>query len=109
MKEVINEIFYLIGFIIWIRDKISIKENKIPTIVINNEAARKLVENPEFYKRIKHIDIMYYYIREVISSKRINLVYILTIYEIVDFLTKNLAYDRFSVIKEMANIFKIEN
>ena len=39
-------------------------------IIIDNKAARKLVENPEFYKRIKYIDIIYHYIREIISSKK---------------------------------------
>ena len=106
LKEVINELIYLIGFIDWIKDKISIKENKIPIILIDNEAARKLAENPEFHKRTKHIDIMYHYIREVISSKKINLVYISITYEIADFLTKNLAYDRFSKLKTIANISK---
>ena len=75
-------------------------------IIIDNKAARKLVENPEFYKRTKYIDIIYYYIREIVSFKKVNLVYISTTYEIVDFLIKNLAYDRFSDIKFMANIFK---
>ena len=49
---------------------------------------------------------MYYYIREVVSFKKVNLVYISTTYKIIDFLTKNLAYDRFSNIKSIANISK---
>ena len=51
---------------------------------------------------------MYYYTRVVISSKNVSLVYISTTYEIADFLTKNLAYDRFSDILSIANILKIE-
>ena len=108
LKEVINELIYLTGFITWIRNKLSIKENKIPTILIDNEAARKLAENPEFHKRTKHIDIMYHYIREVVSSKKVSLAHISTTYEMADFLTKNLADDRFSDLKTMANIRRIE-
>ena len=51
---------------------------------------------------------MYHYTREVVSSKKVSLVYISTTYEIADFLTKNLAYDRFSDILSMANILKID-
>ena len=68
-----------------------------------------MAENPEFHKRTKHIDIIYHYIREVISSKKISLVHISTTYEIADFLTRNLAYDRFSDLKTMANIRRIED
>jgi hypothetical protein len=109
LREVINEIIYLTGFINWIKDKLLIKEeNKIPTILIDNEAARKLAENPEFHKKTKHIDLMYHYTREVVSTKKVSLVHISTTYEIADFLTKNLAYDRFSELKSMANILKID-
>jgi hypothetical protein len=38
--------------------------NSIPKIMVDNESAIKLGENLEFYKRSKHIDIAYYFIRE---------------------------------------------
>jgi hypothetical protein len=108
LKEVINEIVYLTGFITWI-SKTALNNNKDykPTILIDNEGARKLAENPEFHKRTKHIDIMYHYIREVVSTKKVSLVHIPSKYEIADILTKNLAREAHEDLKEMANVRKI--
>ena len=78
-----------------------------PTILIDNEAVRKLAENPEFHKRTKHIDIMYHYIRDVVSTKKVSLIHIPTKYEIADILTKNLAQESHNNLKEMANVVRI--
>ena len=52
---------------------------------------------------------MYHYIRNVVSSKKVKLVHIFIKYEITNFLIKNLAIERFSDIKTMANVFEIED
>ena len=109
LKEVINEIIYLMGFIIWIKENINIQVNSNPIIFINNEAAKKLTENPEFHKRTKHIDIMYHYIRNVISFKMVKLIHIFIKYEIINFFTKNLTIKRFSNIKTMTNVLEIKD
>lgn len=37
-----------------------------PTVInIDNNGARRLIENLEFHKRIKHIAVQYHYVREV--------------------------------------------
>lgn len=40
------------------------KPPKIPTLLIDTESAMKLAENPEFHKRVKHINRRYYYYRQ---------------------------------------------
>ena len=50
----------------------------IPKILLNNNSAIKLAENPEFHKRIKHIDIIYYYNREAVNNNKVNIIYIPT-------------------------------
>ena len=37
-------------------------------IFIDNEAARKMAENPVNHERTKHIDIQYHFIRQIVSS-----------------------------------------
>ena len=48
-------------------------------ILTDSESVRKLVENPEFHKRSKHIDIVYHFIRECIREKKVKLVFVQTI------------------------------
>jgi hypothetical protein len=50
----------------------------------------KLANNPEFYKRSKHIDITYHFIREAISNKKAKLIYINTKRQLADSFTKGL-------------------
>lgn len=40
-------------------------------IFVDNESAIKLVKNPEFHQRSKHIDIRYHYIREKYEEREI--------------------------------------
>lgn len=37
--------------------KLDILDDKIPTLLLDNQSAIKLSENPEFHRRTKHIDI----------------------------------------------------
>ena len=37
------------------------------------EIAIKIAKNPEFHDRIKHIDVKYHYIREIINQGNISL------------------------------------
>jgi intergrase/recombinase len=46
--------------------------------------------NPEFYARLKHIDIQYHYIRELVENDTVKLEYIQTSEMAVDYLTKPL-------------------
>ena len=54
----------------------------------DNTGAIKLSDNPEFYKKTKHIDIKYHFIRELVEENKIRLLYINTKEQLVDPLTK---------------------
>ena len=54
----------------------------------DNQGAIKLGYNAEFYKRTKHIDIKYYYIRELVENNQIGLLYISTKNQLADPQTK---------------------
>ena len=76
----------------------------IPKILLNNNFAIKLVENPEFYKRTKHIDIIYYYNREAVNNNKVNIIYIPTKEQLADFLIKNLPNPQQKYLIKTANI-----
>ena len=61
----------------------------------DNQSAIRLVKNPEYHKRTKHIDIQYHFIREKYESREIDISYISTDHQLTDIMTKALPRDRF--------------
>jgi len=68
---------------------------------IDNEAARKLTRNPEFYVCTKHIALRYHFIREQTLAGNVNPVYIPTADNIADMLTKPLARPLFERLRDI--------
>jgi hypothetical protein len=64
--------------------------NNIPIILVDNQGSLKLAENPEFHKRTKYINIIYYFIRECINTNKLKVGYIPTKEQLVDGFTKGL-------------------
>ena len=54
----------------------------------DNQGALALIKNPYLYKRLKHINICYYYIRDLEEKGKLNINYILTSNIVVDRITK---------------------
>ncbi|GFX97551.1 retrovirus-related Pol polyprotein from transposon TNT 1-94 [Trichonephila clavipes] len=46
----------------------------VPSLQIDNQSAIRLVKNPEFHNRTKHIDIRYKFIREQYENKQLNVI-----------------------------------
>ena len=69
--------------------KLGVKPS-IPPILLDSDLAIKLGENLEFYKRLKHIDITYHFIREAIKDKKVNIAFIRTLEQLADGFTKGL-------------------
>jgi len=65
---------------------------------VDNQSAIKLVKNPEFHKRIKHIDVRYYFIRELYESGIVNILYVESEKQIADILTKPLTREKYFYI-----------
>ena len=59
------------------------------TLNINNQGAEKLVSNPVFHKRTKHIDIRFHHVREIFKQKEICLQYCPTEHMVADIFTKS--------------------
>jgi hypothetical protein len=71
------------------------KDNSIP-IYSDNQSAIKLIHNPEFHKRSKHIDVQYHFIREKQSDGLVNFSYIDSNNQLADIFTKALPFDKFA-------------
>ena len=74
-------------------------------ILCDNQSCIKMTENPVFHDRSKHIEIRYFYIRDMMQKGAINLQYVSNDEQVFDVLTKplsrvNLEYfhDKISVV-----------
>ena len=73
-----------------------------PTILhCDNEGAIKLAYNPEFHARTKHIDIQGHFVREVVSSKVMDIEWLASKDMPADGLTKPLAKPAFERFRDL--------
>jgi len=62
----------------------------IPEIQVDNEAAIRLVQNPEYHRRTKHILTRHFFVREKVTEGEIGVQKITTELQVADALTKPL-------------------
>lgn len=88
--------------LIWIKglvkDLSEVDTNK-PVMLIDSQSAIKLIKNPEYHKRTKHIDIKYHFIKELYERKEFNIEYVTTNEQKADILTKPLPKTRFEYLR----------
>ena len=60
-------------------------------ILCDNQSCIKMTENPVFHDKLKHIEIRYFYIRDMVQKGAIKLNYVSTDEQVVDVLTKPLS------------------
>lgn len=70
-------------------------------------SAIKLIKNPEFHQRTKHIDIRYHHIREKVDSGEIIIEYIPSEKPNADIFTKALPRERFLKMRNAVNVCKM--
>ena len=67
---------------------------QVPVLQVDNSAAVKLAQNPEYHRRTTHINIKHFFIREKISEGKLRMQEISTTLQIADLLTKLLPKTR---------------
>ena len=75
----------------------------------DNQATLTLVKNVYIYKRSKHIDVAYYYIRNLCKSNRIRVVFVSNAKIIIDKLTKLLSKDKFKIFIKQLKMQNLDN
>lgn len=78
--------------------------NEVPVIHIDNTAAIRLSQNPEFHKRTKHISLKHFFIREKVIEGEVSVSQISTEYQIADMMTKPLPKLRLHHFINLLNI-----
>jgi hypothetical protein len=77
------------------------------TIHFDNQSYVKISENPMFHDRLKHIEIKYHYIRDMVQRKTLHVQYLPTHEHIIDIFTKPLAKTKFDYFRERLGL--VEN
>lgn len=95
--------------IIWIKRLLTelgqLKET--PALQVDNEAAIRLAQNPEFHRRTKHIRIRHFFVRELVTSGQIDISKVDTQKQLADVLTKPLFSIRFRELCNNLGIFPV--
>ena len=75
--------------------------NVAPTeLNVDNTAARDLAYNPEYHKRVKHIERRHFFVRELVEEHVLRVPYVHTDDNLGDFLTKALPPARFFQLRD---------
>ncbi|KAJ3622463.1 hypothetical protein MTP99_002971 [Tenebrio molitor] len=98
--------------LIWLKlllSELAIFENFKATLHVDNESAIKLIKNPEFHQRSKHIDVRYHFIRDKYTMGEFNLVHVSSKQQQADILTKPLPRVGFEEQRRMLNVRDIKD
>ena len=64
-------------------------------ILCDNQSCMKKIENPMFHDKMKHIEIWYFYIHDMVHKAFIKLQYVIIDKQVADALTKPLSRVKF--------------
>ena len=100
---------YAIKEALWLRTLLNELDMNIGTISIyaDSQSAIKLLKNPVFSMRSKHIDVIYHFARERVARKDITFKYIATNMMVADILTKPLPRTKIEFCRSAMGITSI--
>ena len=93
--------------VVWARrllNDLGFPQPKPTPLFSDNQSAIRLVQNPEFHKRTKHIDVVYHLIREIQARGEITICYVPTRLQLADILTKALTPELFQKLRAALNL-----
>ena len=74
----------------------------------DNQSCVKLSKNPVFHDKLKHIEIKYHYIRDMVQRGEMKLRYVVTDEQIANVLSKTLARVKFEFFREKLGVLQIK-
>ena len=69
-------------------------------LYVDNTSAVKLIKNPEFHQRSKHIDVRYHFLRDLYNRGEIDVTYVTSVEQLADICTKALPKPRFEYLRQ---------
>jgi hypothetical protein len=74
----------------------------------DNQSCMKLSENPVFHDRSKHIEIRYYYIRDMVQRGAVRLQFVTTEDQVADVFTKPLSRTKFEYFRDKLGVVPLQ-
>ena len=92
--------------VLWLRKLLSDFDISfdIITIFADSQSAIKLLKNPVFSMRSKHIDVIYHFARERVARQEVAFKYVKTDFMVADILTKALTENKHLFCKKSMGI-----
>jgi Reverse transcriptase (RNA-dependent DNA polymerase) len=79
----------------------------VPKLLIDNMSTVKLVKNPIFHKRSKHIEVRHFFVREKVEEGQLIVEHVPSGSQLADILTKPLCRDLFVKLRGLLGIIKL--
>jgi hypothetical protein len=73
-------------------------------ILCDNQSCIKMTENPSFHDKLKHIEIRYHYIRDMVQRGVVKLQYVGTDEHVADVSTKPLSHVKFEYFRDKLGV-----
>ena len=92
---------------IWLRrilEELQFKQVETTTVFCDNNSAIKLSKNPVLHRRSKHIDVKYYFLRDLSNDGTIKLVYCRSEDQVADIQTKPLKLATFVKLRGLLGV-----
>ncbi len=81
-------------------------EIEATVILCDNQSCIKMTENPVFHDKSKHIEIRYFYIRNLVTKGAVKLIYVSTDEQVADMLTKPLSCGKFKYFRDKLGVVR---
>lgn len=76
----------------------------IPVLKCDNKSAEALASNPKYHSKTKHIELDLHFIREHVARNEQQITHVSSYDQVVDILTKPLAFDQFNYLRSKLNV-----
>lgn len=93
--------------ILWLRNllyELGYGSSGSSTLHMDNQSAMSVAKNPDHHGRVKHLDLRYYWLREVVAAGTIHIVHIPTDDMVADIMTKALAREKVEKMVEFLGL-----
>lgn len=91
LREALKEAVYLSNMFQYLNSTLNLGySTEPPAVFCDNTGAIKTSENPEFHKRMKHIDLSFHYNRSIVANKQAVIHHVNSADQLADYLTKPL-------------------
>lgn len=75
---------------------------------LDNKSAIELCKNPVYLEWIKHIDVLYHFIRECFESEKLDVDHVGTDLQLADLLTKGLGHVKFIEMRQKLRVEEVK-